>query len=106
MDLPIEITSQYSKLSELCNKYKVVKLFVFGSAATGNFNSNKSDIDLIVELDEENPVRRGESLISLWSDLEGLFARKVDLLTNKKIQNPFLLKQIEQTKKIVYERKS
>jgi predicted nucleotidyltransferase len=63
VDLPIEITSQYSKLSELCNKYKVVKLFVFGSAATGNFNSNKSDIDLIVELDEENPVRRGESII-------------------------------------------
>lgn len=106
MDLPIEIANQYSKLSELCNKYKVVKLFVFGSTATGTFNAKRSDIDLIVELDEENPLRRGELLIRLWSDLEYFFARKVDLLTNKKIQNPFLLKQIEQTKKIVYERKS
>lgn len=104
MELPIEIKNRKNRLVELCEKYKVDKLFVFGSAATGNFNGETSDIDLIVELEEQNPVEKGEKLMSLWTDLESLFSRKVDLLTSKKIKNPYLQKQIESTKQLIYDR--
>ena len=38
------------------------------------------------------------------SKLEQLFERKVDLLTNKKIRNPYLMKEIENSKLLLYDR--
>ena len=102
MQLPLEIESKKSTLTELCKKYKVSRLFIFGSATKGNFNA-ESDVDLIAEIDAENPVEKGETIMSLWTELENLFSRKVDLLTAP-ARNPYLQKQIEATKQLVYVR--
>ncbi len=106
MKLPGEIESKLKKLFELCYKYKVVKLFVFGSVSKGEFDPNTSDLDLIVELDNLAPTEKGEILMKLWSELELLFERKVDLLTEKKIKNPYLLKEIKNSKLLLYDRAS
>ncbi|TRW25700.1 DNA polymerase subunit beta [Flavobacterium zepuense] len=106
MALPIEIESKKNKLTELCEKYRVIRLFVFGSLSDGSFNSEKSDVDLLAELEEENPVKKGENIMMLWADLEKLFSRKVDLLTSAKMRNPYLQKQIDSTKQLIYDRKS
>ena len=87
MKLPIEIENKIDKLITLCNKYKVSRIFVFGSIVKGNFNPKTSDVDLIVELEDLPPSEKGEMLMKLWSELEDLFARKVDLLTNARIDN-------------------
>lgn len=102
MNLAPEIEMRRNKLAELCKKYKVSRLFVFGSMANDNFNSTQSDVDLIAEINEENPVVKGEAIMSLWTELENLFSRKVDLLTGD-VRNPYLKKQIEATKKIIYD---
>ncbi|MCW4470138.1 nucleotidyltransferase domain-containing protein [Flavobacterium sp. MFBS3-15] len=102
MELAPEIEMKRNKLAELCKKYKVSRLFVFGSMANGNFNSGQSDVDLIAEIDEENPVAKGETIMSLWTELENLFSRKVDLVTGE-VRNPYLKKQIEATKQIIYD---
>lgn len=102
MQLPLEIESKKSNLTELCKKYKVSRLFIFGSAAKGNFNED-SDVDLIAEIDTDNPVEKGEAIMKLWTDLENLFSRKVDLLTSP-ARNPYLQKQIDATKQLVYDR--
>ncbi|MCK4661294.1 MAG: nucleotidyltransferase domain-containing protein [Bacteroidales bacterium] len=104
MKLPGEIESKLKKLFELCKKHKVIRLFVFGSVSKGNFDPNTSDLDLIVELDNLNPTEKGETLMKLWSELEQLFERKVDLLTNRKIRNPYLMKEIENSKLLLYDR--
>ena len=78
------------------------KLFIFGSAVTHNFNSY-SDVDVVAEIDNENPVEKGEAIMKLWTDLENLFSRKVDLLTSP-VRNPYLQKQIDSTKQLVYDR--
>jgi len=93
------------KLEDLCEKHYVNKLYAFGSVVSDRFDLTKSDIDLIVELNIENPVEKGEHLMQLWSELELLFSRKVDLLTTQKIKNPYLSAEIERTKRIVYESK-
>jgi predicted nucleotidyltransferase len=103
MNLPVEIESKRFKLFELCNKYKVLKLFVFGSVSKGNFDPETSDLDLIVEMEDLNPVEKGETLLKLWSELEQLFNRRVDLLTEKKIKNPYLIKDIENSKLLLYD---
>ncbi len=106
MNLPDEIKNKLDKLFELCNKYKVARLFVFGSLSKGNFNSETSDIDLIVELEDLPPVEKGENLMRFWSELEELFTRKVDLLTLKNLKNPYLKKEIENSKLLLYDRAS
>jgi len=106
MKLPIEIENKIDKLNALCNKYGVNKVFVFGSIAKGNFNSKTSDIDLIVELKDLPPIEKGENLMNLWTDLERLFARKVDLLTTLNIKNPYLKNEIENSKFLIYDRAS
>jgi len=106
MKLPIEIENKIEKLVTLCNKYKVNRIFVFGSIAKGNFNPQTSDVDLIVELEDLPPNEKGEILMKLWSELEELFARKVDLVTNLNIRNPYLRNEIENSKFLIYDRAS
>ena len=86
----------------LCKTHRIKSLFVFGSAANGHFKET-SDVDLVVELSEKDPLHRGELLMSLWDKLEKFFNRKVDLLTDNSIRNPYLREEIEKTKKIVYD---
>lgn len=89
----------------LCNDHQVKFMFAFGSAVTDKFNEELSDIDLLVEIDETDPLSRGEILISLWDKLETFFSRKVDLLTFSSIKNPYLHKSIDATKVLIYEAK-
>jgi len=99
-----EISKQTSQFTELCREHNVKYLFAFGSAATDDkFNTQTSDIDLLVELDVSDPILRGEKLMSLWDGFESFFHRKVDLLTNSSIRNPYLRKSIESTKILIYD---
>ena len=101
----------YSLLAEknddfiaLCRQHAVNKIYAFGSSITDHFDPSKSDIDVVVELDIKDPIEYGEKLLSLWDNLELLFGRKVDLLTDDSIHNPYLRKSIESTKKLIYDR--
>ncbi|MBU0489778.1 MAG: nucleotidyltransferase domain-containing protein [Bacteroidetes bacterium] len=73
----------------------------FGSSVTDNFDYQKSDIDLLVEIDDLDPLERGEKLLSLWDKFEDLFHRRVDLLTDSSIRNPYLRKSIDSTKILI-----
>ncbi len=78
-------------------------MFAFGSSVSGNFDFNKSDIDLLVEIDIPDPVEKGEKILSLWDKLELFFKRKVDLLTNPNIRNPYLRQSVDESKVLIYE---
>ncbi|GIL22117.1 MAG: nucleotidyltransferase [Bacteroidota bacterium] len=103
MDLMAIIKERYSDFVELCRTHKVDKIYAFGSSVTNHFNPQKSDIDLVVKVDIDDPVDRGEALLSLWDNLEELFKRKVDLLTEDSIRNPYLKANINRTKKLIYD---
>ena len=104
MNLPSEIGNKIQKLISLCNKYEVTRMFLFGSSVTGNFNPDTSDVDIIVEIENMPPEKKGELLMQLWNELEKLFARKVDLLTTPNVRNPYLKNEIENTKLLIYDR--
>lgn len=95
------ITKNKAEIEKICKEHKVVKLYAFGSVCTGKFNEN-SDVDLIVYVNENNPVEKGEILLKLWDKFENLFKRKVDLLIDKKIENYILDSNIQKSKKIIY----
>lgn len=93
------------EFTALCKKHDVKTLYAFGSSVNENFKEESSDIDLLVELKTEDPIRRGENLLNLWDKFEVFFQRKVDLLTYSTIKNPVLKKNIDSTKILIYDGK-
>lgn len=61
----------------------------------------KATLTLLSKLTMKTPLT--EALLSLWDKLEALFKRKVDLLTEDSIRNPYLKSNINRTKKLVYD---
>jgi len=88
---------------DICKSHHVKQIYAFGSTVTGDFDPGKSDIDLLVEFDEPDPIERGEKILSLWDKLEALFKRKVDLLTNPNIRNPYLRQSVNESKVLIYD---
>ena len=103
MMLTDEIAKRREDFENLCADHKVKFLYAFGSSITDRFDLDKSDIDLLVEIDDNDPIERGEKLISLWDKFEDFFNKKVDLLTDSSIKNPFLRKSIDATKVLIYD---
>lgn len=85
----------------LCKQYRVKRLFVFGSVLTQRFNKN-SDIDIIVDFEDIDLYKYADNYFDLKTALELLFKRKVDLLEDKAIKNPFLRQSIDTTKQLIY----
>jgi uncharacterized protein len=98
-----EILKKPNDFALLCKSHNVKYLYAFGSSVSDKFNPKKSDIDLLVEIDSQDPIDRGEKLLSLWELFETFFKRKVDLLTESSIRNPFLRKSIDSTKVLIYD---
>jgi len=103
MNLMTLIRDKYNDFVDLCRSHKVSKIYAFGSSITDRFDPDKSDIDVVVKIDIDDPADRGEALLSLWDKLEFLFQRKVDLLTEDSIRNPYLKSNIDRTKKLIYD---
>lgn len=103
MRIKDEISQKQEGFLLLCTSHDVKYLYAFGSSATEHFNPETSDIDLIVEINDNDPLERGEKLISLWDKFEEFFQRKVDLLTDTSIRNPYLRKSIDATKILIYD---
>lgn len=103
MNLYSIIKDKSKEFKDTCKQHRVKKLYAFGSSITNSFDLNTSDIDLVVDLSIKDPIEYGEALISLWDSLEVIFGRRVDLLTEDSINNPYLRKSIEATKKLIYD---
>jgi len=81
----------------------VRSLFAFGSVVSDKLNNN-SDIDLVVDIENSDPITYSENYFNLKSQLENIFARPIDLLESNSINNPFLKQKIDNTKVLVYGR--
>ena len=78
----------------------VLKAWLFGSFSRGE-ETQDSDVDIIVALDKSKPI--GLKFFGMWSDLEGLLGRKVDLVSDGTLL-PFAKESAERDKILVYER--
>ena len=88
-------------IRDLCFKHKVGKLFAFGSVLTNGFQRD-SDIDFIVDFVGVDLYDYADNYFDLKYSLEDLFKRKVDLLEDKAINNPYLRQSIDSTKQLIY----
>ncbi|MDB4922176.1 nucleotidyltransferase domain-containing protein [Mucilaginibacter sp.] len=98
-----ELKDHIEQIKQLCNAYHVKSLFAFGSVVSDKLNPT-SDIDLIVDIDSKDPIDYSDNYFALKFQLESILKRPVDLLEDKALKNPFLKKQIDNTKVLVYGR--
>ena len=90
-----------NRIFELCKIHNVKTLSVFGSILTSRFNDS-SDVDMIVEFNNENIDDYVSNYFNFKDALATLFKRDVDLLEAKGIKNRFLLQNINRTKQVIY----
>ena len=97
------IDQHIDELKELCAKFHVAELYVFGSIAKGDF-TDKRDIDFLVRFSGVNPFDYFDNYMDFKTDLEMLYSRGVDLVEIQTIKNPILKKSIDRDKIILYGR--
>ena len=105
MTLKESIANKPKEFQHLCRDHNVQSIYAFGSSVNGQFNDSSSDIDLLIEINTEDPIQSGETLMRIWDKLELFFQKKVDLLTSRSVRNPILKASIESTKVLIYDGK-
>lgn len=98
-----ELSNHIDQIRKICASNNIKTLFAFGSITTEEFRRD-SDIDLVVEIDENDPVSYSDDYFNLKFGLEKILNRQIDLLEMKVIKNPYLKKQIDKNKVLVYGR--
>ncbi len=99
------LNQHIDQIKKLCELNKVSTLFAFGSITRDDFNPD-SDIDLIVEIDDNDPISYADKYFNLKFQLEEILNRQIDLLEQKSIRNRFLKNEIERTKVHIYGKRS
>jgi len=97
----IVLKDHIEQIKEVCSTYHVKSLFAFGSVVSDKLKVG-SDIDLIVDIDSKDPLDYSDNYFALKFQLENILKRRVDLLEDKALKNPFLKEQIDNTKVLLY----
>jgi predicted nucleotidyltransferase len=80
----------------------VSRLDLFGSATRSDFDPDASDLDFVVSFENFTIENAADRYFDLLSDLEQLFGRKVDLVTDASIRNPYFRKSVDQERVTLY----
>jgi len=97
-----DIQSRMADLVRLCIEHQVIRLHVFGSGATGEFDSGGSDLDFLVEFRPLDPERHTEAYFGLLGELGELFSCDIDLVEMAGVRNRFVRESIEKHKVELY----
>ncbi len=95
------IETHMQAIRTLCKKYKVRRLFVFGSIRTDRF-TDASDVDMIVDFDKAEVLDYFDNYFDFKYSLEDVLGREVDLVEEQTIKNPYLKKNVDATKLLIY----
>lgn len=96
------IVERRAAIAELCRKYGVRRLDLFGSAATGAFREATSDLDFVADFADRSPGY-ADRYLAFAEALEALFGRPVDLLTERSIRNPYFRRAVAAARETVYD---
>ena len=89
------------RIQQLCKEYRVKHFYAIGSVVTDRF-SDESDIDFVVDFEEKDPIQYTDLYFGLKEKLEQTLERKIDLIEERAIKNPFFRKEIDESKVLIY----
>lgn len=95
------LNTYHEEIVKLCHEYNVNKLYAFGSVLRDDFNDN-SDIDFVVDFNQIPLNEYADNYFDLKFSLEDVFKRKIDLLEDQAIKNPYFKKELLATRQLIY----
>lgn len=103
MNLQYHLEKSHSAVIQALQAHGVIKAYLFGSALTPDFRSD-SDMDLLVTFGDVPLLDFADNFFGLKEKLETVLGRRVDLVIEKDLRNPYLIASINRTKKLLYDR--
>jgi predicted nucleotidyltransferase len=82
-----QIPIDHDRIAEFCRRWKVTKFALFGSVLRDDFRSD-SDVDVLVTFTSDAPWSLLD-LVTMRDQLGQIFGRKVDLIEEAGLRNPF-----------------
>ena len=99
-----DVAKRADELKGLCLRYRVSRLELFGSSATGQHRLAMSDLDFVVEFQAAALAEAyANAYFGLLEALEQPFGRPVDLVVRSAIRNPYFLQSVEESRTFIYE---
>lgn len=97
------IETNLHKIIEICKRFHVRKLWLFGSILTPRFG-RESDVDFCVDFDWNRIplLNSAENFFGFQHSLEDLLHRKVDLVDDSAVKNPYFRSELDQTRQLIY----
>ena len=98
MDGVVKVLQDKRKaIAELCARYRVARLDVFGSALRDDFRPGESDVDLLVEFAPMEPHELADAYFGLLDELRELLGGDVDLVMADAVTNRYMVRSISRT---------
>ena len=96
------LESKRDAIEDVCSRFGVARLEVFGSALREDFKPGESDLDLLVEFKPMESYARVEAYFGMRDELRALLKREVDLVMVGAVKNRYISREIERTKQLLY----
>ena len=96
------LAENHEESKQLCRKFHVRRLELFGSALGSNFNPVASDFDFLVEFEPLTPEAYSAAFFGLKDALGSITGRSVDLVVPSAIRNPYFRQSVGQKKALLY----
>ena len=97
------VAERSAELEGLCRRFHVGRLALFGSAARGVHDPDRSDLDFSVEFQPAALDDYANTYFGLLEALETLFEAPVDLVVHTAIKNRYFLRSVNETSRVLYE---
>ncbi|MDR1729796.1 MAG: nucleotidyltransferase domain-containing protein [Prevotellaceae bacterium] len=95
------ISKNIDKVRQICRQHHILSLFAFGSVLTEKFNDD-SDIDLLVSFEPLEFGEYADNYFQAAESFEKIFNRRVDLVTDKSLHNPYFINSVNASKQLIY----
>lgn len=102
--MKFEIGKYAEQIKECCEQFEVQRLDLFGSGTRDDFNEARSDLDFLVTFAEPPQMGASDRYFGMLMRLGEIFNRKVDLVEEKAITNPYFRKVVNRERKLVFAR--
>jgi predicted nucleotidyltransferase len=90
----------YNEVVQLCKKYSIEELSIFGSSIRSDFSQN-SDIDILVSFNKKSEITLFD-IMDLEKEFSELLKREVDIVEKESLKNPIRKNRILSTREIIY----
>lgn len=85
-----------------CERFRVVRLDIFGSVLRDDFEPERSDIDFLVDFGPMSPYDKPDAYFGLLDELRSILNTEIDLVMVGALKNRYIREDVNRTKQSLY----